>query len=133
MGVEKVVGALVPPSDEKGVQRWRWAVAVTLSAVVLWVMWAMGLFTALGFPGMARAGELDKLDVRLAAMETKQTLGLRIALADEICRVYFQREENRGNQALWATLNSTFNDRQEDYASLNNGQPYDIRLCSAPR
>jgi hypothetical protein len=122
------------------------ATAVVTSPVATWrvvvvmvfgghVVWACGWLP--GIPGFAMAGEVEEkvaqLDSRLGAIESKQDIALRIALADEICRLFELREQSRGNAPLFQTLNEAFNDRQEDYRNVNGARPYDVAQCSAPR
>jgi hypothetical protein len=122
------------------------AVAAVNSPVAVWrlfvlfvvgghIAWACGLIP--GIRGFALANEVDEkiaqLDHRLSAIETKQDIALRIALADEICRLYSLRAANTANPDLWRTLNETFNQRQENYRAVNNGADYDVGQCSAPR
>lgn len=99
------------------------------------ISWACGWIP--GIDGFALAGEVDdkiaQLDERLGQIESKQDIALRIALADEICRLYALRAENAANPPLWRTLNDTFNARQVDYARVNEGRQYDVGQCSAPR
>lgn len=75
------------------------------------VAWACGWLP--GLQGFALVAEVDskiaQLDSRLGAIETKQDIALRIALADEICRLYALRGQSAGNDALWQTLNNAFN------------------------
>lgn len=111
-----------------------WRLLVTL-IVGLHITWACGYLP--GIRGFALAGEVDAkvagLDARLATIETKQNIALRIALADEICRLYALRASNVANPPLWRTLNDTFNARQQDYSAVNEGREYDVGQCSAPR
>lgn len=111
-----------------------WRLLVTV-IVGVHIAWACSLLP--GVRGFALAGEVDnkvtQLDSRLAAIETKQNIALRIALADEICRLYTLRAANVANPPLWQTLNATFNARQQDYGAVNDGREYDVGQCSAPR
>lgn len=122
------------------------AVAAVNSPVAVWrlfvlfvvgghIAWACGLIP--GIRGFALANEVDEkiaqLDHRLSAIEAKQDIALRIALADEICRLYALRAQNVANPPLWRTLNDTFNARQQDYSAINGGREYDVGQCSAPR
>jgi len=118
------------------------ATALVTSPVAAWrvvvimvggghIAWACGWLP--GIQGFAMAGEVEGLENKLVAIETKQNIALRIALADEICRLHALRDQNVSNQPLWQTLNETFNNRQEDYRAVNNGVEYAISQCSAQR
>jgi len=120
--VKGVGRALVPPGIEPDLW-WRLVVSGVLSFLFLAFLWSVGAFAALGFPGLARA---DKL----AEIERKQDMQLRITLAQEVCRLYFLRMDASGQ--LWAQLNDTFDKRQEEYAAVNNGQRYPTSECSRP-
>jgi len=104
---------------------WRLLVTVVIG---VHIAWACSLLP--GIAGFAMAEEVDDVKGRLTEIEKKQDIALRIALAEEICRLYTLRAANENNQALWRTLNATFNDRQEDYRAVNDGQPYNIGECS---
>lgn len=111
-----------------------WRLLVTF-VVGVHIAWACSLLP--GVRGFALAGEVDEkvaqLDSRLAAIETKQNIALRIALSDEICRLYALRAANVANPPLWRQLNDTFISRQQDYSAVNDGREYDVGQCSAPR
>lgn len=111
-----------------------WRLIVTL-IVGVHIAWACGWLP--GIQGFALAAEVDDetttIKSRLTAIETKQDIALRIALADEICRLYALRDQSVSQPTLWRTLNDTFNDRQEDYAAINSGREYDVSQCSASR
>lgn len=114
------------------VAAWRVVIIMVVGGHIAWACgWLPGL------RGFALAGEVDakvaQIDSRLGAIETKQDIALRIALADEICRLHALRDANVTNPPLWRTLNDTFNARQEDYRAVNNGNEYAIAQCSAPR
>jgi hypothetical protein len=111
---------------------WRVIILLILFGHIAWACnWLPGV------QGFALASEVDKqikqLDSRLGMIETKQDIALRIALADEICRLYALRAESTTNPSLWRTLNETFNSRQEDYRAVNDGSEYVIAQCSAQR
>lgn len=114
------------------VAAWRIVIIIVVGGHI---MWACGWLP--GMPGFALAADVDgkvaQLDARLGTIETKQDIALRIALADEICRLYTLRAANVANPPLWRTLNETFNARQEDYSAVNKGREYDVGQCSAPR
>jgi hypothetical protein len=120
--VEKLSTSLVPPNIDPTLW-WRIAVSGFISGIVVWIMWAMGAFAAFGMPGLARADKLENI-------EQKQNLTLQLTLAREICRVYFLREDARGNGPLWESLNETFERRQVEYAGVNKGLRYPAAECS---
>jgi hypothetical protein len=130
MDPSKLVNSLIPPSDEAGVVRWRWAMAGTMFALLLWVSWAMGMFTYLGATGLARADELNKVEGRLASIEANQRVALRITLSGEICRLYWLRMGATGE--AWVQFNNGFEQRQEEYAAVNGGARYPAAECSRP-
>jgi hypothetical protein len=129
MSVEKMLGALVPPSDDTGVVRWRWIMAISVGTLMLWAAWAMGLFAGVGFPGFARADETEKLDMRLAQIEQKQDITAKLALAAEVCRIYYLRMTAEGQ--LRVQLNNSFEEKQEQYSAIA-GQRYSVAECTPP-
>lgn len=124
--------SLVSALATSPVAAWRTVIVLVIGGHIAW---ACGVIP--GVQGFAVAGEVDakvaQLDARLGAIETKQDIALRIALADEICRLYALRAANTANPDLWRTLNETFNQRQENYRAVNSGADYDVGQCSAPR
>lgn len=125
MGLEEdAVEALVPPGISPEL---RWKIAMSLSIVTLfiYVFWSVGTFSFLGLEGFARAGDINEL-------KTNQRASTRVTLQNEICRLYWVRMKVTGD--TWAIVNKNFNDRQEEYAKVNDGQHYNAAAeCSEPK
>jgi hypothetical protein len=132
MGVEEeVLGALVPPGIGKAL-KWRLVVSLSIGTLGLFAAWTLGWFTALGFSsGFARADETKALSGRLASIEDNQKTGLRITLAQEICRLYFLRDSATGE--AWRVFNDSLDKHQEEYATVNKGIRYPVVECSKPK
>ena len=109
-----------------------WRLLATV-IICVHIAWACGWLP--GIQGFALAENVEEenktIRSRLTAIESKQDIALRIALADEICRLFTLRSANVANPPLWRTLNDTFNARQEDYAQISEGRAYDVAQCSS--
>lgn len=121
--VSGVGRALVPPGIHPDLW-WRLVVSGLLAFLLAAFLWSVGAFAMLGFSGFARAD-------RLADMEAKQDVGLRITLSQEICRLYWLRMDSTG--AALEQFNNSYERRQEEYATVNRGRRYDTRECSRPQ
>lgn len=125
MGVEdEVVEALIPPGIGPEL-RWKIAMSLSIVTIFVYIFWSVGTFSFLGLEGFAKAGDINEL-------KTNQRASTRVTLQNEICRLYWLRMKQTGE--IWVQLNKNFNDRQEEYAAVNNGQHYNAAAeCSEPK
>ena len=106
---------------------WRVLVAFVITMHVAWACsWLPGI------SGFALAADLEasKLETnsRLSSIEAKQDISLRLALAAEICRIQSLRNAT-ADAVMRAQLNRSFDEKQEQYASVNRGARYPIAEC----
>jgi hypothetical protein len=67
------------PQQRRAVYRFLWRVFI-----MGWIFWAMGAFTAIGFPGFVRAAEVAEIRQQLAQLKTNSDISARINLSQEI-------------------------------------------------
>lgn len=124
---------LIPPGVEEGVLRWRLMMAGTMVAIAatlgLHVAWACGLVP--GIDGFALAADVEQaqtqIEQKLSRLETSQNTLLRIALAQEICRIYRLRNESSGQ--LQRQLQSSLFEKQDEYSAIA-GERYPVAECA---
>lgn len=77
----KEFGRALIPSGIDPQLRWRLAVSLTLVSVLVWIAWAMGAFAGVGFPGLARAADVEglKQDVQGVKAEARDIRAQQIA------------------------------------------------------
>jgi hypothetical protein len=112
-----------------------WRIVVTL-VVGGHIMWACGWVPGLaGFALAADVAEANKsLQGQLSQIQHSQRISLRIALAEEICRLRELRSKATENVPLWQQLDKTFREQQENYKTVDDhGEEYDTSQCSAPK
>lgn len=96
------------------------------------IMWACGWVP--GLTGFALASDVMNVQTQLEQIQKSQRISLRITLAEEICRLRALRERATSNEPLWAQLDKTFHEQQENYKTVDDhGAEYDISQCSAPK
>lgn len=90
--VEKLIGNLVPPSDERGVSRWRWFMFGTVTLLLVWACWATGVFASLGFPGFARADEFNKVVGEVSEVRASLLADKIDDITAQLCMEQFDRQ-----------------------------------------
>lgn len=142
-----VAKELVPPESGTDPTTWRWKMFVTVVALAavfaFHVAGSKGLIP--GVAGVAHAADIEKVNAKIdrvqrdlkseiadvkndvADVATSQRTLLRLALAQEICRIYWLRMDADG--LLLSQLNASFDRQQEEYASINDGVRYAAIEC----
>lgn len=115
----------MPPGSPR--TKREWLISIVIFAIVVWILWAMGAMTAIGFPGLARAENVEK---RLNSIEAKQDLQLMLALGTEVCRIYYLRMGAQG--LLLQQLNQSFDEKQRQYEEVA-GARYPVIECTPPQ
>ncbi len=101
---------IVPPSNEKGVNPWRWAIAVCVALLLLNGVSGRGILGGVG--GYAAAADVSII-LELQYAETIRNLHM------QICNIKPARN---------ATLENTLEDYQRRYADLT-GRRYPLQRC----
>lgn len=103
---------------------------ISVLAIGASTAYILGAFATIGFPTrFAEANEVNKIDQRLMAIETQQTIATKITLGQEICRLLFLRQKAEGQ--LWVQLDQSFNEKQNQYAQID-GNRYPVNECTPP-
>lgn len=121
-----------PKSGDPLVDRWRVRIACGLLLVLLALIGHMIVSEVLPWQGpVARAQEADELNEKLNRVLEQSTKTYKIALAQEICKLHFLRQEASGR--LHETLNTQFEEKQDEYATFNEKRRYILSECAPPK
>jgi hypothetical protein len=105
-----------------------WRAGITV-AIVVHIAWACGLLPMLD--GFAFAGDLEQaqaeIQAKLERLEESQNTLLRIALSQEICRIYSLRNASQGE--LQRQLQRSLVDKQDQYMAIV-GERYPLSECA---
>lgn len=100
-----------------------------LAALQLGHMWVSETMPWQG--GTAKAGELSSVEEKLDRLLEQSTTDLKLSLGQEICRLYFARME-ANSPAVDGILSESYDEKQAEYAELNEGRRYNVDECQRP-
>lgn len=124
----KEVASLLGEVMKAPANTWR---AILLFAFTTHVAWACGLLEP-HLSGFAWAADVDRMQTeierKLSRLESSQNMLLRIAIAQEVCRLYQLRNAS-GDGSLQRQLQQSLFEKQEEYFSLT-GQRYPVVECA---
>lgn len=105
-----------------------WRAGITL-AIVVHIMWACGFLPMV--EGFAFAGDLERaqgeIQEKLERLEESQNTLLRIALAQEICRIYVLRNMASGDTQR--QLQRSLFEKQDQYVAIV-GERHPVTECA---
>ena len=64
---------------------WRVTVSLSTVTILVWISWAMGAFTGMGFPGLARAGNVENVLARVTELQIGEIEGKILATQRDWC------------------------------------------------
>lgn len=135
-----VAQSLRPPSGGEDPGPWRRKVWLSLLAIIailaIHFAWDSGYGKPFGLTPVVRADQLDdrmgKVEGRLDTIEGKQNQSLKLALAQEICRLFHLRNAADSGSQLREQLDKSFEEKQTEFATINRGARYSVAECSPP-
>jgi hypothetical protein len=88
MGLEEAANGLIPPDEDgKPLDRrllWRLTVSGFVGFLAVAFLWSVGVFAGMGYPGFARAGEIDDVKKQVQNVQTQISNVQAELLAKEI-------------------------------------------------
>ena len=132
----KLVNAPGAGATHEQILKWRMLMAGTMLAIAITmavhVAWACGVFDRFGVSGFAIAADVEKaqeaITAKLNSLEASQKTLLKIALAQEICRIYRLQQEATG-VVLLQQLDKSLAEKQDEYSELAGGR-YPLAECA---
>jgi len=100
MGIaDSVAKNLVPPGID-GTLAWRLTVSLSIAAIGLWILWALGIASWIGSPGLARADEVEKLAGQVGEVQASLLADKIDAISTKLCMESFDAQLVEYRRAL---------------------------------
>lgn len=79
---------VIPPKvgDLDGHNKWQWAVFMKLWLLIVFVLWSLGVFSYIGFSGLARAEDVQQLQANVSAIQESLLEAQLLNTRREQCR-----------------------------------------------